>query len=76
MRRVLVNLNSDLVRQYPDYVCRVTADEGDIGRGHLSHFQELETDSPVILTTSKLLTTGIDAPTCKNVVIAPRGGGP
>ena len=54
----------------PDYVCRVTADEGAIGGGHLSRFQELETVSPVILTTSQLLTTGVDAPTCKNVVIA------
>ena len=34
MRRALSNLNSDLVAQYPDYVCRVTADEGEIGRGH------------------------------------------
>ncbi|MBI4547525.1 MAG: DEAD/DEAH box helicase family protein [Ignavibacteriae bacterium] len=70
MRRELNNLNTDLVQQYPDYVCRVTADEGEIGRGHLSRFQELETVSPVILTTSQLLTTGVDAPTCKNIVIA------
>lgn len=70
MRRVLTNLNADLVRQYPDYVCRVTADEGSIGRGHLSRFQEIETESPVILTTSQLLTTGIDAPMVKNVVLA------
>ncbi len=35
MRRQLNNLNADLVQQHPDYVCRVTADEGDIGRGHL-----------------------------------------
>src|SRR5436305_2129125 len=70
MRTALSNLNSDLVRQYPDYVCRVTADEGDIGRGHLSRFQDVESRSPVILTTSQLLTTGVDAPTCKNIVIA------
>ncbi len=69
MRRALTNLNSDLVRQYPDYVCRVTANEGEIGRGHLSRFQELETVTPVILTTSQLLTTGVDAPTCKNIVL-------
>jgi type I restriction enzyme R subunit len=56
--------------QHPDYVCRVTADEGDIGRGHLSRFQDVDTESPVILTTSQLLTTGVDAPTCKNVVLA------
>jgi type I restriction enzyme, R subunit len=70
MRHALNNLNSDLVRQYPDYICRVTADEGDIGRGHLSRFQDVESRSPVILTTSQLLTTGVDAPTCKNIVIA------
>jgi type I restriction enzyme, R subunit len=70
MRTALNNLNTDLVRQYPDYVCRVTADEGDIGRGHLSRFQDVESRSPVILTTSQLLTTGVDAPTCKNIVIA------
>jgi type I restriction enzyme R subunit len=70
MRRALTNLNSDLVKQYSDYVCRVTASEGDIGRGHLSRFQELETRTPTILTTSQLLTTGVDVPTCKNVVLA------
>ena len=70
MRTALNNLNSDLVAQYPDYVCRVTADEGDIGRGHLSRFQDVETKTPTILTTSQLLTTGVDAPTCKNVVLA------
>jgi type I restriction enzyme R subunit len=70
MRTALNNLNSDLVRKFPDYVCRVTADEGDIGRGHLSRFQDVESRSPVILTTSQLLTTGVDAPTCKNIVIA------
>jgi len=50
MRRVLNNLNSDLVRDYPNYVCRVNADEGDLGRGHLSNFQDLERRTPVILT--------------------------
>jgi type I restriction enzyme, R subunit len=70
MRRALNNLNSDLARQFPDYVCRVTADEGDIGRGHLGRFQDVDTSTPAILTTSQLLTTGVDAPTCKNVVLA------
>lgn len=70
MRQALINLNSDLVAEHPDYVCRVTADEGDIGRGHLGRFQDVDTKTPVILTTSQLLTTGVDAPTCKNVVLA------
>ena len=70
MRRALSNLNQDQVSRFPDYVCRVTSNEGDIGRGHLGRFQEPETDTPVILTTSQMLTTGVDAPTCKNVVLA------
>lgn len=52
MRQALNNLNAELVRQCPDYVCRVTADEGEIGRGHLARFQDVERTTPVILTTS------------------------
>jgi type I restriction enzyme R subunit len=70
MRRAISNLNTDLVNIHSDYVCRVTADEGEIGRGHMARFQDVETKVPVILTTSQLLTTGLDAPTCKNVVLA------
>jgi len=70
MRRAISNLNTDLVKNHFDYVCRVTADEGDIGRGHMARFQDVETKTPTILTTSQLLTTGLDAPTCKNIVLA------
>jgi type I restriction enzyme R subunit len=69
MRRALTNLNADLVQQHPDFACRVTAIEGDIGRGHLSKFQDVERQTPVILTTSQMLTTGVDAPTVKNIVL-------
>jgi len=69
MRQALNNLNADLVQAHPDYVCRVTADEGDIGRGHLSNFQDVERATPVILTTSQMLTTGVDMPTCRSVVL-------
>ena len=70
MRRALAELNADLVKEHPDYVCRVTADEGDVGAVHRARFQDVETTAPVILTTSQLLTTGVDAPTCRNVVLA------
>ena len=70
MRLALAALNADLTKNRPDYVCRVTADEGDVGSAHREKFQDVETRSPVILTTSHLLTTGVDAPTCKNVVLA------
>ncbi len=69
MRNALARMNSDLMKDYPDYVCRVTSDEGNIGSGHRSKFQDIETRTPVILTTSQMLTTGMDAPTCKNVVL-------
>ena len=70
MRRALANLNSDLVKQHPDYVARVTSDEGDYGRALLDQFTDPENLTPVILTTSQLLTTGVDAPTVKVVAIA------
>lgn len=70
MREALINENSDLVQQFPHYICRVTADEGDIGKGHLSDFQDIEKQTPTILTTSQLLTTGVDAQTVKNIVLA------
>ena len=70
MRGALAEFNTDLMRQQPDYVCRVTADEGEVGAAHRAKFQDVETRSPVILTTSQLLTTGLNAPTCKNVVLA------
>jgi type I restriction enzyme R subunit len=70
MRHELGNLNQDLRRTYPDYACRVTSAEGDIGRNHLSEFQDVDRLTPVILTTSQLLTTGVDAEMVKNVVLA------
>ena len=70
MRHELGNLNKDLRQTYPDYVCRVTSDEGDIGKQHLSNFQDVDLPTPTILTTSQMLTTGIDAETVKNVVLA------
>ena len=70
LRQELLNLNSDLVKQYPDYVCRVTSDEGAIGLAHLANFQDVDKPTPVILTTSQLLTTGVDAEMVKNVVLA------
>ncbi len=72
MRRALNNLNSDIVQNLSpgeEYVARVTSDEGSIGKGFLSKFQDPEERYPVILTTSQLLTTGVDAPTCQNVVL-------
>jgi type I restriction enzyme R subunit len=70
MRSALTKLNADLMRQHSDYVCRVVSDEGDLGRGHLSDFQDVESRSPVILTTSQMLSTGVDMPMVKNVALA------
>jgi type I restriction enzyme R subunit len=69
MRRALANTNADLLGKYPDYVVRITSEEGEIGKGFLSKFMDIETIEPVIATTSKLLTTGVNIPTCKNIVI-------
>lgn len=69
MRGELARLNADLMRVYPDYVARVVSDEKQYGRDHLDHFQDPERESPVILTSSQMLTTGVDAPTVRNVVL-------
>jgi type I restriction enzyme R subunit len=69
MRRAINNLNTDLVQEHSDYVCRVTSDDKEVGRGHLSNFQDLERATPVVLTTSQLLSTGVDAPTVQNIVL-------
>ncbi len=72
MAEAIGNLNAERRKTRPNYVCRVTSNEGAIGRGHLAKFEHVELldDSPIILTTSQLLTTGLDAPTVKNVVLA------
>ncbi|HEY5140914.1 MAG TPA: hypothetical protein VIJ25_16600, partial [Methylococcales bacterium] len=44
--------------------------EGDVGKNHLSNFQDVDLPTPTILTTSQMLTTGIDAEMVKNVVLA------
>jgi type I restriction enzyme R subunit len=69
MRTALVNCNADITSKHPDYVVRVVADEGRIGLHHLGRFQDPEQDYPVIATTSKLLSTGVDVPTCQNIVL-------
>ena len=69
MQRELNNLNSDLSKDYPEYVTRIVSDEGEIGRGYLDRFMDIETKTPVLVTTSQLLTTGVDVPLCKNIVL-------
>ena len=69
MRKALINCNSDVTRQHSNYVVRVVSDEGKVGRGHLDRFQDPEQIFPVVVTTSKLLSTGVDVPTCRNIVL-------
>ncbi len=69
MRNELARCNADLMKQHHNYIARVVSDEGSVGRGHLDDFQDPEKDVPVILTTSQMLTTGVDAPTCRNIVL-------
>ncbi|MGH7885229.1 MAG: EcoAI/FtnUII family type I restriction enzme subunit R, partial [Thermodesulfobacteriota bacterium] len=64
----------DLINQYaesknPNYCHRVTADDGGIGEQHLRDFQDNEKSIPTILTTSQKLSTGVDAPEIRNIVL-------
>lgn len=70
MRQEITNANPDLMVQNANYVCRITSEEGDEGKAMLSRFQDPEKEYPIIVTTSRLLTTGVDIPTCQNIVIA------
>lgn len=68
MRHALVKENSDLVAQNRKYVMRITGDDAE-GKAELDNFILPESQYPVIVTTSKLMTTGIDAQTCKLIVL-------
>ena len=68
MRQALVNQNADLVDENPRYVVRITGDNPE-GKPEFDHFIDPESRYPVIATTSKLMTTGVDAQTCKLVVL-------
>ncbi|MBP6367394.1 MAG: DEAD/DEAH box helicase family protein [Nitrosomonas sp.] len=68
MRQALVNLNPERIKENRKYVMRITGDETE-GKAELDNFINPEERYPVIATTSKLMTTGVDAQTCKLVVL-------
>lgn len=71
MRRALVNENSDLAVENRRYVMRITGDNPE-GKAELGNFIDPESRYPVIATTSKLMSTGVDAQTCKLIVLDKR----
>lgn len=71
MRQALANANSDLVAENSKYVMRITGDNPE-GKAELDNFIFPESVYPVIATTSKLMTTGVDAKTCKLIVLDQR----
>lgn len=68
-RREFSNLNADLMKKYPNYCVRITANDGDVGKAHLDEFMDIDTTTPVVVVTSRMLSTGVDVPTCQNVVL-------
>ncbi len=68
MRVALVNLNSDMVKQNPDYVVRITGKD-EYGKKKLDYFTSVSAKYPVIATTSKLLSTGVDCKMTKLIVL-------
>ncbi|HHX62002.1 MAG TPA: DEAD/DEAH box helicase family protein [Epulopiscium sp.] len=68
MRQALVNENSDLVKENNKYIMRITGDN-DEGKAQLDNFIDPASKYPTIVTTSKLMTTGVDAQTCKVIVL-------
>ncbi|EEV1761639.1 EcoAI/FtnUII family type I restriction enzme subunit R [Escherichia coli] len=68
MRRALVNLNPEQVKKNDKYVMKITGDD-EIGKAQLDNFINPKKPYPVIATTSELMTTGVDAKTCKLIVL-------
>ena len=68
VRQALLNENSDLCAQYPRYVMRITGND-DQGVEQLDNFLDPESRFPVIVTTSRLLSTGVDAQTCRVIAL-------
>lgn len=68
MRQALVNENADLAAENRRYIVRITGDNEE-GKKELDNFIDPESPYPVITTTSKLMTTGVDAQTCKLIVL-------
>ena len=68
MRQELVNLNSDMVKENPDYVVRITGSDA-YGKSKLDYFISVSAPYPVIATTSKLLSTGADCKMTKLIVL-------
>jgi len=69
MRQAMTNANADIGRQHADYVVRIVAEEHRWGRAQLERFQDEETSTPVVVTTARLLSTGVDIPTLHTVVL-------
>lgn len=68
MRQALINENADLVAENPRYVMRITGSDVE-GQAQLGNFIDPESKWPVIVTTSRLLSTGVDAQTCRLIVL-------
>lgn len=68
MRELLIAMNQDMVRRYPNYIVRITSDDR-VGKSLLDNFIDPYEACPVIATTSELLTTGVDCKTCGLIVI-------
>ncbi|MBI5278180.1 MAG: DEAD/DEAH box helicase family protein [Burkholderiales bacterium] len=68
MRQALSNANADICSQRPNYVVQITGDNAE-GKRELDNFIDPERTYPVIATTSKLMSTGVDAQTCKLIVL-------
>ena len=68
MRQLLVNYNSDLCKKDSRYIMRITGDE-NIGKKQLDNFIDPDQPYPTLVTTSEMLSTGVDCKTCGLIVI-------
>ena len=68
MRKEIANLNADIMRKNPDYAVRITSSD-NYGKSKLEYFTSVDSEYPVIATTSEMLSTGVDTKTVRLIVL-------
>ena len=67
MRRALIAENSDLIKEFPNYIMKITGDDAE-GKKQVDNFIEPDETPPIVATTAELLTTDVDCKTVKFIV--------
>jgi type I restriction enzyme R subunit len=65
----MTKLLGNIAKEDPNYCVRIVSKDGEVGKDWLEKFSDPKEKLPVIAVTSRLMSTGIDAPTCRNIIL-------